>query len=95
VAVISRRDLLKLTGRSCLLWGVAPQMPGSKRRLTLSFEWDVNKAALVAVHPDRAAYHWQGFDYSVTVTGAARMTSRGWSVGSTRPAIEIQMAQAM
>ena len=68
--------------------------PTSKVQLTLSFEWDVRKAALVDVRHGRAVYRWQDFDYSVAVIGAARATSEGWSVESTPSAIEIRMAQA-
>jgi hypothetical protein len=68
--------------------------PTSKVRFTLSFEWDVHKAALVGVKGGRAVFRWQDFEYSVAVIGAARVTSRGWSVESTPPAIEIRMAQA-
>ena len=69
-------------------------LPKDVSPVTLSFEWDVQKAALVDVSGARAHFRWQGFDYAVSVVGSARLTATGWSVTSTRHAIQIELAQA-
>lgn len=69
--------------------------PEDKIPLTLSFEWDPTKAALVAVHPQRADYRWQGFDYSVGIKeGQAEATETGWAITGNKRDIVLQMAQS-
>jgi len=68
--------------------------PTADHPLTLSFEWDPSRAAVVEVTPHRVAYRWQGFDYAVDVTGAAKATAAGWAVTEDRNGIRIKMAQA-
>jgi hypothetical protein len=62
--------------------------------LTLSFEWDPAKTALVAVQAKRAAYRTQGFDYAVDVIdGLAKATPDGWTVVGEKGSVSLQMAQ--
>lgn len=61
--------------------------------LTLSFEWDPAKSALVGVEPQRVAYRWQNHDYSVRVSGAARSTPHGWTAVGERGRVALHMAQ--
>lgn len=67
--------------------------PQAETSLTLAFEWDPSRAALVEVKEDRAAYRWDGLDYSVVVTGRAVSTSTGWTVTEDRRPITVLLAQ--
>jgi len=68
--------------------------PKAASPLTLSFEWDPARAALVEVKDKRAAYRWQNFDYSVGVSGEAKSTSNGWAITEDQGPLAVQMAQA-
>ena len=61
--------------------------------LSLSFEWDLAKAALIELDNQRAAYRWQGFEYSVGLEGLARATWTGWEVSEDRGPIVLDLAQ--
>ncbi len=66
----------------------------SKAEVTLSFEWDPAKAALRAVEPQKASYHFADLDYSVGIRGGtARLTANGWQVISNGGPVTLQLAQ--
>jgi len=63
--------------------------------LTLSFEWDPTRAALVDVQPHRVSYRWQGFDYAVGTVGTAARTPEGWALTGERGSVGLRMAQTV
>ena len=63
--------------------------------LTLSFQWDPDKAALVEIQPDRIAYRWQGCNYYLAVhEGQVNSTATGFSVTQGNGGIRLGLAQA-
>jgi hypothetical protein len=62
--------------------------------LTVSFEWDPSKAALVGVSPQRVSYRWQGFEYSVGIEGGEAVAApNGWKIFDLRDEARLLMAQ--
>jgi hypothetical protein len=68
--------------------------PKATTPLTLAFEWDPARSALVDVQPSRVAYRWQGFDYAVDADGMAKATHEGWALTGARGQLGLHMAQS-
>jgi hypothetical protein len=67
--------------------------PKADGALTLSFEWDPKRAALLGVESHRVAFRWKDFDYSVGFVGAAKRTPEGWSITEDPRTIQLHLAQ--
>jgi len=65
----------------------------TKEALSLSFEWDASKAALVEVQPQRVMYRWQDFEYWLGVSGAVQKAD-GFVVTGEKGEISLRLAQS-